>query len=92
MESIFLKNSSGWDYADLAKTAAEYGGPQKYVNKVYNASRVPDIAIALVVGGATTFCVMKLLSWKRKVKSEKIILQKEIEIDENFDMERGAYL
>lgn len=92
MESKFLINSSGWDYADLAKTAAEYGGPEKFVNKVYNASRVSDITIALAVGGATTFCVMKLFSWKRKVKSEKIILQKGIEIDEDLDIERGAHL
>ena len=104
MDNKFTMNSSGWAYSNLTKSAAKHGGPQKFVNAIYNAGRAADVANARLLGatvgvtvGATAGIavyagVLKWLSSKRKSKIEELILQQEIEIDENLDVETGADL
>lgn len=104
MVNNFIMNSSGWDYANLAKLAKKHGGPQKLMKEIYNAGRAADVANARLVGatvgvavGATVGIavysgVLKWLSSKRKSKIEKLILQEEIEANQNWDEETGADL
>lgn len=78
-------NSSGWDYANLARSAANLGGPQKFVNAVYDAGRAADranaillgVAVGATVGIATYAGAIKWLSSKRKAKIEELTLQQE---------------
>ena len=104
MDNNFIFNSSDWDYANLVKSAAAHGGPQKFVNTIYNAERAKDVANARLVGiiagvtiGATVGIVvysgvLKWLSSKRKSKIEELILQEEIETNQNLDKGTGTDL
>lgn len=104
MDNNFIINSSDWDYANLVKSAAAHGGPQKFVNTIYNAERAKDVANARMVGltagvtiGATVGIVvysgvLKWLSSKRKSKIEELISQEEIETNKNFDKGTGTVL
>jgi hypothetical protein len=108
MKNKFIMNSSSWDYANLAKSAAKHGGPQKYVNTIYKAGLEADIAnarlLSATVGVIAGFTIgalvgivvypvaLKWLSSKRKRKNEELILQQEFDIDENLDVETGADL
>ena len=97
MDKNFNLNSQGWDYANLVKSAAAHGGPQKFVNTIYNDGRATDVANATLVGatvgvtvGATVGIavysgVLKWLSSKRKLKIEELMLQEEIETNQNWD-------
>lgn len=100
MDNNFIMNSSGWDYANLSKSAYKHGGPQKFVNAIYNAGRATDVAnarllgvtVGVAVGIAVYAGALKWLSSKRKRKNEELILQQEIEINENLAVETGADL
>ncbi len=50
MDINFLMNSRIWDYAKMAQTAAMFGGPQKFLNAIYNAGRVAVVSNALILG------------------------------------------
>lgn len=87
MDNNFIMNSSNWDYANLVKSAARHGGPQKFVNAIYNTGRATDIAnsrllgvtvgvaVGVPVGIAVYTGALKWLSSKRKIKNEELILQ-----------------
>lgn len=98
MDNNFIMNSSGWDYANLARSAANHGGPQKFVDAVYNAGRASDrasaillgIAVGATVGVATYAGAIKWLSSRRKSKIEELILQQEN--NENTNEEISANL
>lgn len=85
MDTNFITNSSGWDYANLARSAANHGGPQKFVDAIYNAGRASDrasaillgVAVGATVGVATYAGAVKWLSSRRKAKIEELILKEE---------------
>lgn len=93
MDNNFIMNSSSWDYANLARSAANHGGPQKFVDAVYNAGRAPDktsaillgIAVGATVGAATYAGAIKWLSSRRKAKIEDLISQQNN--DDNIGVE-----
>lgn len=50
MDNNFIMDSTSWDYANLAKSAARHGGPKEYVDAIYNAGLAADIANAKLLG------------------------------------------
>jgi hypothetical protein len=87
MDTNFILNSSSWDYANLAKSAANYGGPEKFVDAIYNTGRTADVAnagllgatVGVIIGGTVGIIVyVGVLNWlssKRKTKIEELFLQ-----------------
>lgn len=100
MDTNFILNSSSWDYANLAKSAANYGGPEKFVDAIHNTGRAADVANARLLGatvgvivGSTVGIivyvgVLKRLSLKRKTKIDDLFLQEKKAIDKNFGIEK----
>ena len=67
-----------WDYAEMAKEARKFGGPEKYADFLVNSGKsemVPWIivgsVISLCVGVGGTFGVQKLVKHIKKIKDEK---------------------
>lgn len=98
MDNNYITNSSNWDYANLARSAANHGGPQKFVDAIYSAGRASDrtsaillgIAVGATVGAATYAGALKWLSSRRKTKIEELILQQKN--DDNIDEETSVNL
>lgn len=102
MDNNFIMNSSSWDYANLAKSAAKYGGPEKFVEAILAAGRAANVAnarlwgvsigvtvgvaVGATVGIAVYTSVLERLSSKTKTKIEELLSQKINEIDENLDV------
>lgn len=68
MHKSFIINSSPWDYANLVKSAAKYGGPQKFEEAIYNAGQAAAILSVVTVGFVVLTNVLKWESSKRKTK------------------------
>ena len=104
MNNNFVMDSTSWDYANLVKLAAKHGGPQKFVDVIYNAGRAADIANARLFGVTVGIAVgvpvgilvysgtLKWLSSKRKSKNEELIIQIKNEIDQPVDENIDQYV
>ena len=108
MDNNFIMNSSSWDYANLAKSAAKYGGPEKFVEAILAAGRPADVANARLLGVTVGITVgvavgigvgiavypraLKWLSSKRKTKIEELLLHNKITIDEDLNEGTGEDL
>ena len=62
-----------WDYAELSRSAKQYGGPEKLINKFVKTGRwqmVPFVGIAFV-SGVVAPKVISYLSDKRKTSKKE---------------------
>lgn len=84
MENI-LTQTTGWNYSTLTKTASYYGGPEKFINTIYQTglidgfkkATVLDIKLGLFIAAASatiTYVVVKNVhSKKDKLETKKSI-------------------
>jgi hypothetical protein len=58
--------SADWDYAQMAKTASENGGPQAYLDSMKNGAKVDGRVQGLVVGAAVVAACLKGYDYVKK--------------------------
>jgi hypothetical protein len=71
--------SANWDYAQLARTASENGGPQKYLNDLKAGSKFEGRAQGLLVGAVIAGCVKGYDHWKKRKELAAIAESKLLE-------------